>query len=139
MAYVRMIKAPAFVAEIPSQTCHRPRTSSCHKDNNGGSTIPITKRPHQSEAPVGAAPPTRSQLRLQWHALELMSQTQNGCHQPTLTPCQPMYIRPAHFDLPDVDQLTQPATSQAVERLAQRTKYKMGLRYATRCTITSNT
>jgi hypothetical protein len=28
-------------------------------------TITITKWPHQSEAPVGAAPPTRSQLRLQ--------------------------------------------------------------------------
>jgi hypothetical protein len=27
--------------------------------------LPITKWPHQSEAPVGAAPPTRSQLRLQ--------------------------------------------------------------------------
>jgi hypothetical protein len=27
--------------------------------------LPITKWPHQSEAPVGAAPPTRSQLRRQ--------------------------------------------------------------------------
>jgi hypothetical protein len=27
--------------------------------------LPITKWPHQSEAPVGEAPPTRSQLRLQ--------------------------------------------------------------------------
>jgi hypothetical protein len=27
--------------------------------------LPITKWPHQSEAPVGAVPPTRSQLRLQ--------------------------------------------------------------------------
>jgi hypothetical protein len=23
-----------------------------------------------------------------------------GCHQPTLIPCQPMHVRPAHFDLP---------------------------------------
>jgi hypothetical protein len=30
--------------------------------------LPITKWPHQSEAPVGAAPPTRSQLRLQMAA-----------------------------------------------------------------------
>jgi hypothetical protein len=36
-----------------------------------------------------------------------------GCHQPTLVPCQPMYvIRPAHFDLPKVDLLTTSTAEQ---------------------------
>jgi hypothetical protein len=36
----------------------------------------------------------------------------NGCHQPTLIPCQPMYVRPAHFNLPlCADRLTQPTAS----------------------------
>jgi hypothetical protein len=40
----------------------------CHGSDSPGpqfNQLPITKWPHQSEAPVGAAPPTRSQLRLQ--------------------------------------------------------------------------
>jgi hypothetical protein len=49
---------------------------------------------------VGAAPPTRSELRLQRQTVTHAIQIQNGCHQYTLSPCWPMYIRPAHFDLP---------------------------------------
>jgi hypothetical protein len=49
-----------------------PYTTTCFQDLYGcpcltyaNYQLPITKWPHQSEAPVGAAPPTRSQLRLQ--------------------------------------------------------------------------
>jgi hypothetical protein len=38
----------------------------------------------------------------------------HGCHQPTLIPCQPMYIRPAHFDLLKVDLLSKSTANQAV-------------------------
>ena len=48
--------------------------------------IPITKWPHQSGAPVGAAPPTRSQLRLQRRTQTPVQNSHNGCHQPTLDP-----------------------------------------------------
>ena len=37
-------------------------SADCHTES-----LPITKWPCQSRAPVGAAPPTRSQLRLQRH------------------------------------------------------------------------
>ena len=45
--------------------------------------LPITKWPRQSGAPVGAAPPTRSQLRLQRHTqfpvqAQTMAATMNG-------------------------------------------------------------
>ena len=48
--------------------------------------LPITKWPHQSGAPVGAAPPTRSQLRLQRRTQTPVQNSHNGCHQPTLDP-----------------------------------------------------
>ena len=48
--------------------------------------VPITKWPHQSGAPVGAAPPTRSQLRLQRRTQTPVQNSHNGCHQPTLDP-----------------------------------------------------
>jgi len=44
--------------------------------------LPITKWPRQSGAPVGAAPPTRSQLRLQRHTQVPVQDSHNGYHQP---------------------------------------------------------
>jgi hypothetical protein len=38
-----------------------------------------------------------------------------------------MYIRPAHFDLPCADRLTQPTASQAVKRVARGTDRASGL------------
>jgi hypothetical protein len=38
----------------------------------------------------------------------------NGCNQPTLISFQPDYIRPARFDVPCADWLTQSTESQAV-------------------------
>ena len=55
-------------AEISSNINMRP--TSCVTSATGWGTyaqLPITKWPRQSGAPVGAAPPTRSQLRLQRH------------------------------------------------------------------------
>jgi hypothetical protein len=43
----------------------QPPLDPLQKCTHAGYQLPITKWPHQSEAPVGAAPPTRSQLRLQ--------------------------------------------------------------------------
>ena len=51
-----------------------------------GYQLPITKWPHQSGAPVGAAPPTRSQLRHQRRTQTPVQNSHNGCHQPTLDP-----------------------------------------------------
>ena len=48
--------------------------------------LPITRWPCQSRAPVGAAPPTRSQLRLQRHTQVPVQAQTIGCHQPTLNP-----------------------------------------------------
>jgi hypothetical protein len=41
----------------------------------------------------------------------------HGRHQPTLVPCQPMYVLPAHFDLPKVDLLTKSTAIQALNAL----------------------
>ena len=62
-------------------TCHSP-ASLPHLNYQ----LPITKWPRQSGAPVGAAPPTRSQLRLQRHTQVPVQNSHNGCHQPTLNP-----------------------------------------------------
>ena len=80
-------------------------TDNCQHPNNAdpaGRTNyqPITKWPHQSGAPMGAAPPTRSQLRLQRHTQVPVQNSHNGCHQPTLDPslanvCQASPFRPA--------------------------------------------
>ena len=48
--------------------------------------LPITRWPCQSRAPVGAAPPTRSQLRRQRHTQVPVQAQTIGCHQPTLNP-----------------------------------------------------
>jgi hypothetical protein len=59
--------------------------------------LPITKWPHQSEAPVGAAP-TRSQLRLQ-RQIELMP---NSKHAAATSP-PPLYIITGLFVLLQTD------------------------------------
>ena len=68
-------------------------TSTPSRDEQDGMNmyqLPITKWPHQSGAPVGAAPPTRSQLRLQRRTQTPVQNSHNGCHQPTLDPLLPM-------------------------------------------------
>jgi hypothetical protein len=57
---------------------------------NANYQLPITKWPHQSEAPGGAAPPTRSQLRLmQYFGLPATRQGPAGQRQaPSLTVSQ---------------------------------------------------
>ena len=54
--------------------------------------LPITKWPHQSGAPVGAAPPTRCQLRLEQHIQLPVQNSHHDCHQPTLDPLLANYI-----------------------------------------------
>jgi hypothetical protein len=80
-------------------------------------TITITKWPHQSEAPVGAAPPTRSQLRLQ-RQTQTHAKLNMAATSPPLSLASHVYqaspFRPAL-----ADRLTQPTASQAVYRLAQ--------------------
>ena len=50
-------------------------------------TITFTTWPRQSGAPLEAALPTRSQLRLQRHTKLPVKDSHNGCHcQPTLDP-----------------------------------------------------
>jgi hypothetical protein len=46
--------------------------------------------------------------------INLKTSFKQGCHQPTLIPCQPMYVRPAHFNLPKVDPLTKSTANQAL-------------------------
>jgi hypothetical protein len=78
-------------------------------------TMTMTKWPHQSEAPVGAAPPTKSQLKLQrqtgTHAKLKMAPT-----SPPLSLASHVYqaspFRPAL-----ADGLPQPTASQAVYAL----------------------
>ena len=72
---------------------HAPSGAACTSDQSSCSLgvdsnyqLPITKWPHQSGAPVGAAPPTRSQLRLQRRTQTPVQNSHNGCHQPTLDP-----------------------------------------------------
>jgi hypothetical protein len=52
-------QAPIMSNSCPSTLC------AFSNQNSTNYQLPITTWPHQSEAPVGAAPPTRSQLRLQ--------------------------------------------------------------------------
>ena len=63
-----------------------PEWPSLCLDQNSNYQLPITKWPRQRGAPVGAAPPTRSQLRLQRHTQVPVQNSHNGCHQPTLNP-----------------------------------------------------
>ena len=74
---------PALVGTgVTTARCPDNRTARC-PDNY---QLPITKWPRQSGAPVGAAPPTRSQLRLQRHTQVPVQNSHNGCQQPTLNP-----------------------------------------------------
>ena len=65
--------------------------------------LPSTKWPHQSGAPMGAAPPTRSQLRRQWHTQVPGQDSHAGCHQlPTRDPStasQAASIKKLHSNL----------------------------------------
>ena len=89
-----------LLAEVPSPVgCNNPEcldrsgVSEAELSSRGCSgcrvaryQLPITKWPHQSGAPVGAAPPTKSQLRLQRRTQTPVQNSHNGCHQPTLDP-----------------------------------------------------
>ena len=61
--------------------------------------LSITRWPCQSRAPVGAAPPTRSQLRLQRHTQVPVQAQTIGCHQPTLNPLLANVCQASQFRL----------------------------------------
>ena len=57
--------------------------------------LPITRWPCQSRAPVGAAPPTRSQLRLQRQTQVPVQAQTIGCHQPRPSKHAPSIMLPS--------------------------------------------
>ena len=91
-----------------------PTTMECGHHGIPLSIYQITKVPVKAGRQVGAAPPTRSQLRPTAHWTSCPG-FHNGRHQPPYSlASQCWYVMPAHLNLLCADQLTQSTASKAV-------------------------